>query len=185
MILGRWYRAARLGLAYAALAAWAGAAAARAQDAVVFFSATGHTAAVAAGLSAALDAPAYRIEPRQPYTAADLNYRDEQCRANREMRDPQARPEMARDLPEAAAAARVFLGFPLWWGQAPRIVQTFLERDDLRGKTVVLFCTSGSSPIEPARAALQSRYPQLRIVGARRFDAVPAAAELAAWAARF
>ncbi len=114
---------------------------------VAYFSATGNTRPLAEYVSDALDADLYEIIPEIPYTAADLNYGDSSSRATVEMNDPSARPAISGSVENMEEYDVVFLGYPIWWGQAPRIVGTFLESYDLSGKTIVPFCTSGSSGI--------------------------------------
>ena len=112
---------------------------------VAYFSASGVTADAAKKLAEAEGADLYEITPETPYTAADLDYTNRQSRSTLEMTDPASRPALAdRDAP-IAGHDTIFLGFPIWWGTAPRIVNTFLESHDFSGKTVVLFATSGSS----------------------------------------
>ena len=112
---------------------------------VAYFSASGVTADAAKKLAEAEGADLYEIVPETPYTAADLDYTNKQSRSTLEMTDPSSRPALAdRDAP-IAGHDTIFLGFPIWWGTAPRIVNTFLDSYDLSGKTVILFATSGGS----------------------------------------
>ncbi len=116
---------------------------------VAYFSATNTTEGVAEKIATALGdgrADLYEIVPEVPYTSADLNYNTD-CRANREQNDPSARPAIAESskVDNMEQYDVIFLGYPIWWGQAPKIMYTFLERYDFNGKTVVPFCTSGSS----------------------------------------
>ena len=112
---------------------------------VAYFSASGVTADAAKKLAEAEGADLYEIVPETPYTSADLDYTNKQSRSTLEMTDPSSRPALAdRDAP-IAGHDTIFLGFPIWWGTAPRIVNTFLESYDLSGKTIVLFATSGGS----------------------------------------
>ena len=112
---------------------------------VACFSATGNTWPLAEAAAAYLNADLFRIEPAEPYTDADLNYNDSNCRANREMEDETCRPALAAAVENMEQYDTVLLGFPIWWGQPPRIVETFVENHDFAGKTVLCFCTSGSS----------------------------------------
>ena len=114
---------------------------------VAYFSATGSTRGIANHVANLLDADTYEITPVVPYTSADLNYSDRSTRATVEQNDANARPEIAGDIANMAQYRVVFLGYPIWWGQAPRIINTFLESYDFTGKTIIPFCTSGSSPI--------------------------------------
>lgn len=112
---------------------------------VVYFSATGNTKKVAENLAKALDADIYEIKPAVPYTAADLNWRDKTSRSSVEMSNEASRPEMAENDISVKEYDVIYLGFPIWWGTAPRIVKTFLEKHDFSNKKIVLFATSGSS----------------------------------------
>ena len=112
---------------------------------VVYFSATGTTKKVAENLAKALHADIYEIKPAVPYTSADLNWRDKKSRSSVEMSDPSSRPEMAENNISVKEYDTIFLGFPIWWGTAPHIVKTFLEKHDFSNKKIILFATSGSS----------------------------------------
>ena len=114
---------------------------------VAYFSATGTTKGIAGQIAEILDADLYEITPAVPYTAADLNYSDRSTRATVEQNDAGTRPAISGNAVNMEQYRIVFLGYPIWWGQAPRIISTFLESYDLTGKTIVPFCTSGSSPI--------------------------------------
>lgn len=112
---------------------------------VACFSATGNTWPLAQYAAEFLGADLFRIEAEVPYTDDDLNYNDDASRANREMDDDSSRPALAATVENMAQYDTVVLAFPIWWGQAPRIIETFVEAHDLSGKTVLPFCTSGSS----------------------------------------
>ena len=112
---------------------------------VVYFSATGTTKTVAENLAKALHADIYEIKPAVPYTSADLNWRDKTSRSSVEMSNEDSRPEMAENDISVKKYDVIYLGFPIWWGTAPRIVKTFLEKHDFSNKKIVLFATSGSS----------------------------------------
>ena len=112
---------------------------------VAYFSNTNNTKGVAEKIAACFDhADLYQIVPEVPYTAADLNYNTD-CRANREQNDPEARPAISGSVEDWEDYDVVFLGYPIWWGVPPKIMQTFMESYDFGGKTVIPFCTSGSS----------------------------------------
>lgn len=134
---------------------------------VAYFSATGTTEAVAQLLAQAANADLLEIEPASPYTDADLNWRDSLSRSSVEMRDPAARPELKVAPASLEGYDTVFIGFPIWWGVAPRIINTFIEAAGLQGKTVIPFATSGGSLVEPATEALRADYPDLSIADGR------------------
>lgn len=149
--------------------------------AVVYFSGTGNTKKAAQLIQAALNADIYEIEPVEPYTTEDLNYNDDNCRANQEMKDDTARPAIANDLSNVLAYDTVYIGYPIWWGTAPRIIQTFLDNYDISGKNIYTFCTSGGSGIEQSISDLQKLYPQITIQDGRRFGSSATADEVDAW----
>ena len=114
---------------------------------VVYFSTDDTIRAAALTAADALSADVFEIVPTEPYTADDLNYNKTGTRATVEQRDNSARPEIAI-LPESLEPySTILLGYPIWWGQAPKIIYTFLESVDVSGKTVVPFCTSASSGV--------------------------------------
>ena len=111
---------------------------------VVVFSCTGTPKGVGEKIAALTGAELVDLVPAQPYTAEDLNYNDRSTRATVEQNTPDARPEIASDI-SLDGVTTLYLGYPIWWGQAPRIMSTFVESHDFTGITVVPFCTSGGS----------------------------------------
>ena len=112
---------------------------------VAYFSASGVTARAAKALAQAAGADLYEIRPAVPYTKADLNWMDKSSRSSVEMNDKSSRPALADGDAKIADYDVVFVGFPIWWYVAPTLINTFLERYDFAGKTIVLFATSGGS----------------------------------------
>lgn len=137
---------------------------------VAYFSATNNTENVANHIAGILDAAVYEIVPETPYTSADLNYNDSSSRANREQNDSTARPAISGTVENIAQYDVIFLGYPIWYGQAPKIVSTFLEQYDLDGKAIVPFCTSGSSPIGSSADNLHALAPGANWFDGRRFS---------------
>ncbi len=123
-------------------------------------------------IAAEIDADIFEIIPQNEYTSEDLNYNDDNCRANTEMNDDSARPAISNDLNEVSDYDVVYLGYPIWWGTAPRIIQTFLESYDLGKATVYTFCTSGSSGVEQSVKDLQNLYSEINIVSGKRLNGV-------------
>lgn len=112
---------------------------------VAYFSASGVTAAIAKSMAETLACDMYEITPAVLYTTADLDWMDKTSRSSVEMADKSSRPEI-KDIPlDMSKYDTLYLGFPIWWYVAPTIVNTFVEKYDLSGKTVVLFATSGGS----------------------------------------
>lgn len=123
---------------------------------VVYFSATNTTEGVAEQIADCLSADIYEIVPEQSYTDADLNYNDDNSRTTAEMNDPASRPAISGSVEDMDQYDIVFVGYPIWWGDAPRIVSTFMESYDFSDKTVVPFCTSGGSGIDSSAANLEA-----------------------------
>lgn len=143
---------------------------AESKTAVVYFSATGTTAEIAKMIADETNGDLFEIVPEAPYTDDDLNYNNDDCRANVEQNDDSARPAIANDLSAVSDYDVVFLGHPIWWGKNPRIIQTFLESYDLSGAKVYTFCTSGGSGIETSVSELQSLYPEANIISGRKLN---------------
>ena len=122
---------------------------------VAYFSATGTTEGVAEHIANGLNADIYEIVPEEPYTDADLNYNDNNSRTTIEMNDLSARPAISGSVDNMDQYDIVFLGYPIWWGEAPRIVSTFMESYDFSGKTIVPFCTSGGSGMGSSASNLE------------------------------
>lgn len=114
---------------------------------VVYFSASGNTKRVAETIADNQKGTLFEIKPSQPYTDADLNYRDDNSRVVKEHAQPQLRPAYDGDVADWDSYDTVYIGYPLWWQQAPHVVYTFVENHNFEGKTVIPFCTSSSSPL--------------------------------------
>ena len=128
---------------------------------VAYFSATGTTARAAQKVAAATGGELYAIAPAKSYTSADLDWNDKQSRSSVEMNDPKSRPALKGKKENIADYDVVFIGYPIWWDLAPRIINTFIESHDLKDKTVVPFATSGGSTLAGSAAALEKAYPTL------------------------
>ena len=148
---------------------------------VAYFSATGNTENIAEHLQAILDADLYEIVPEVPYTSEDLNYSNDDCRANQEQNDPNARPAIDGSVDNMEDYEVIFLGYPIWWGDAPKIISTFLESYDLTGKTIVPFCTSGSSGIGSSASALESLTSGAQWLDGQRFPGSASQDTVAQW----
>ena len=122
---------------------------------VAYFSATGTTESVADHIANGLNADIYEIVPEQPYTSADLDWNDKDSRSTIEMNDPNARPAISGSVENMEQYDVVFIGYPIWWGEAPRIVSTFMESYNFAGKTIVPFCTSGGSGMGASASNLE------------------------------
>ena len=114
---------------------------------VAVFSASGVTKKVGEKIANIAGADFFEIVPKEIYTDDDLNWMNKRSRSSIEMNDPSARPEIANAVSDMASCDKVIIGFPIWWGVAPRIIDTFLESYDFSGKTIIPFCTSGGSGV--------------------------------------
>ena len=128
---------------------------------VVYFSATGTTADAAKMLAEATDGTLYAITPKEPYTAADLDWRDHQSRCYVEMHDPSSRPAISGTVENIDEYTTVYIGFPIWWDTYPSIIATFIEAHQLQGKELIPFATSGGSGISTSVVNLKKNYPTL------------------------
>ena len=134
---------------------------------VVYFSATGTTAKAARTIAEVTGGTLYEIVPQQAYTSDDLDWNDKQSRSSEEMNNPQARPALKDMKLDVAAYDVIFIDYPIWWNQAPRIINTFIESHDLKGKALVPFATSGGSGISNSLKELKRTYPDLEWQGGK------------------
>ena len=148
---------------------------------IVYFSATNNTEGIANHLNEILDADLYEIVPETPYTSDDLNYNDSNSRSSQEMNDPDARPAISGSVDNMEQYDVIFLGYPIWWGQAPKIISTFLESYDLSGKTIVPFCTSGSSGIGSSAANLHTLASSATWMDGQRFSGGASRSAVETW----
>lgn len=112
---------------------------------VAYFSTTGNTKQIASKLSKVVDGNLHEIVPKVAYTADDLNWKDKESRSSKEMNDKSYRPEISDQVENMNDYDTIYLGYPIWWGVAPTIVNTFLEKYNLDGKDIITFATSGAS----------------------------------------
>lgn len=148
---------------------------------VVYFSATGTTKGVAEKLAQVTGADLTEIVPAEPYTKADLDYNNNKSRTSVEMNDPNARPQIAGNAVPLDGYSTIFLGYPIWWGAAPRILSTFVESQNFGGKTVIPFCTSGGSDIGASGDTLAKQAGSGNWLAGKRFDGSVPAADLTDW----
>ena len=155
---------------------WAGT-----RVAVIYFSCTGNTRTAAERIRDLTGADLIELVPEQPYTSQDLDYNDESCRANQEQKDPAARPRIAGQPLDLSQYGTIYLGYPIWQGTAPRIINTFLDSYDLTGKTIRPFCTSGSSGIETSVADIRAAAPEVNVTAGLHITD-PDGSDVKAWA---
>ena len=148
---------------------------------VAYFSATGNTKGVAEQIADLTGGDLYEIVPSEPYTDEDLDYTNPDSRSQVEGDDPAARPAIGSELADLDGYATVYLGYPIWNGQAPKIISTFLESYDFSGITIVPFCTSASSGIGSSAESLEPLADSAEWLEGERFDAEVSASDIQAW----
>lgn len=148
---------------------------------VVVFSQTGNTMGIAQMIADIEDADMYEIVPAVPYTEEDLNYDDSSSRATVEQNDPSVRPEIGSDPIDISGYSTIYVGYPIWWGQEPRIMDTFVESYDFGDATVIPFCTSGSSGIGESGSNLEQASGSGNWLEGMRFSADASEDEVSDW----
>ena len=137
--------------------------------AIIYFSATGTTRKVADFIENKTGGDSIEIEPKYEYTDDDLDYNNKNSRANKEQNNSKSRPEIQNNL-ETDSYDVIYLGYPIWWGDVPKIILTFLDTNDLSGKKVIPFCTSGSSGIEESLNTLKNYNKDINWTDGKRFS---------------
>lgn len=148
---------------------------------VVYFSATGTTKGVAERIASVTNADLYEIIPAEPYSSADLDWHDSNSRTSIEMNDLNVRPEIASDTISLDSYSTIYIGYPIWWGEAPRIMSTFVESYDFSDITVIPFCTSGSSGIGRSGDNLKDLANSGNWLSGDRLDADISESEIQEW----
>lgn len=149
---------------------------------IAYFSASGETARLAKTLAAVTGGDLFEIQPETAYTAADLDWTDRHSRSTVEMQDEKSRPAIAGRVAAMEQYDTVFIGFPIWWYQAPRIIETFLASSDFSGKRVVPFATSGGSGLGRTEEILKRSCPSKAVfMPGRRLDSGASPEEIRDW----
>ncbi len=148
---------------------------------VSYFSASGVTKGVAEKIAKALDADLFEIEPVEKYTMQDLDWTNKDSRSSVEMNNRSFRPYVKNTVENVDEYDTIVLGFPVWWYTAPTIVNTFLEENDLSGKNVYVFVTSGSSDCEGSFNDLKNAYTNINFISGRRFKGNESEEEYRNW----
>lgn len=148
---------------------------------VAYFSASGETAKLAKTVAEVTGGDLFEIKPEVAYTAADLDWMDKRSRSTIEMNDEKSRPAIAGEVADIAQYDTVFVGFPIWWYQAPRIIETFLESYDFSGKTVIPFATSGGSGMGKTAEILKASCPGAKVDTGKRLSSRESAASVQKW----
>lgn len=147
---------------------------------VVYFSATGNTKKVADLIGQATGSNVIEIEPEDEYTDDDLDYSNDDCRANCEQNDDDARPAIANEI-DVDSYDTIYLGYPIWWGDVPKIILTFIDTHNLDGKTIVPFCTSGSSSITTSVSTLRNYNSNMNVLDGNRFSTSSNLDDVTSW----
>ena len=148
---------------------------------VVYFSATGTTKGVAEKIAGITGADTYEIKAAQEYTDADLNWNDSSSRSTKEQNDSSARPEIGSDAVSLDGYTTIYIGYPIWWGEEPRIMDTFVESYNFDGITLIPFCTSGGSGIGRSGQNLADNAGSGTWLDGKRFDGEVSENELKSW----
>ncbi len=147
---------------------------------VVYFSYTGNTKKLAEHIAGLCEGDLYEITAADPYTEDDTRY-DADTRAYKEQHDPDCRPEIEGQLPDLSGYDTVFLGYPIWHSEAPKICYTFLESVDVSGKRIIPFCTSAESPVGSSALNLEALKPEARWDEGIRLEVEMSKEEIADW----
>lgn len=152
---------------------------------VAYYSGSGNTQAVAEQVADDLGADVFEIVPAEPYTEADLNWRDESSRVNAEHEDESLRAvPLVQVTPDGFSEYdTIILGYPIWWGIAAWPVDGFVSGNDFAGKTVIPFCTSTSSGLGQSATLLEQLAGTGTWLEGQRFPSSPTEEEVANWVA--
>lgn len=137
---------------------------------ITYFSCSGNTKKVALKLKEVLEGDIFEIEPSIHYTIDDLNWEDENSRSSVEMKDDNSRPSIKNKITNINGYENIYVGFPIWWYTAPRIINTFLESYDFTNKKVYLYATSGGSSLDNTYLELTKLYPNINFSKTRVFS---------------
>ena len=147
---------------------------------VTYFSASGTTKRVAETIATTIGGDLFEIEPQELYTSEDLNWMNKKSRSSIEMADKTSRPAIKNKVTNLNEYDRVVIGFPVWWYTAPTIINTFIEENNLSGKEIYVFVTSGGSSFGGSLKDLKNTYPELNFVSGIRFTK-PREEEILEW----
>lgn len=148
---------------------------------VIYFSRTNNTEKIANYIIDITNSDKYVIEAKTPYTNEDINYNDSNSRTSIEQNDPTCRPEIGNATIDLSKYEVIYLGYPIWWGQAPKIMYTFVESYDLSNKTIIPFCTSGSSGIGSSATNLEESTTNAKWLSGKRFGSSSSKNEVKEW----
>ena len=147
---------------------------------VSYFSASGNTKGVADAIASAVGGDIFSIEPKEKYTKEDLDWMNDKSRSSIEMKE-NIKPEIENTISNIDDYDTICLGFPIWWYKEPTIIDKFLEENDMTGKSIYVFVTSGSSSIDSTYKSLKNNFPDLNFVDGKRFTGSETEDEVKAW----
>jgi len=148
---------------------------------ITYFSASGVTKERAEKIAQTVNGDLFEIEPVEVYTDADLDWTNKQSRSTLEMQDKSFRPPIKKKVENLEEYDKVCIGFPVWWYTCPTIINTFIEENNLEGKKIYIFCTSGGSKVEPCIEHLKSAYPNLNFVKGLRLNGSESDEDIKTW----
>jgi len=148
---------------------------------IVYFSATGTTKGIAEKIAGITGADTYEIKAAQEYSDADLNWNDSDSRSTKEQNDSSARPEIGSEAVSLDGYSTIYIGYPIWWGEEPRIMDTFVESYNFDGITMIPFCTSSSSGIGRSGQNLADNAGSGTWIDGKRFGAGASEDEIRSW----
>jgi len=148
---------------------------------IVYFSATGTTKGIAEKIASITGADTYEIKAAQEYSDSDLNWNDSNSRSTKEQNDPSARPEIGSEAVSLDGYSTIYIGYPIWWGEEPRIMDTFVESYNFDGITMIPFCTSSSSGIGRSGQNLADNAGSGTWIDGKRFGTGASEDEIRSW----
>ncbi len=147
---------------------------------VSYFSASGTTKRVAEKVAAAINGDLFEIDPKKKYTEEDLDWANKQSRSSIEMNE-NIKPEIVSKVSNLDDHDTIVLAFPIWWYKEPTIIDKFLEENDMNGKKIYVFVTSGSSPIDSTYKNLKNNFPNLNFISGKRFTGTESVEDYKSW----
>ncbi|MBQ2640288.1 MAG: NAD(P)H-dependent oxidoreductase [Bacilli bacterium] len=135
---------------------------------VSYFSASGVTKGVAEKISKAVSGDLFEIEPVEKYTQEDLDWTNQESRSSKEMKEG-IKPKIVSKVSSLDQYDTICIGFPIWWYKEPTIIDEFLDENNMLGKKVYVFVTSGSSTIDSTYKSLKTNFPDLNFIDGKRF----------------
>lgn len=156
---------------------------AEAKSLVVYYSATGNTKIAALKIAALTKSDVLELVPAHQYTDAALDYTDKSSRVCRENTDKSIRDNtlVTATVKDFDSYDTIFVGYPIWWDTYAWPVDGFLGVNNLQGKTIYPFCTSGGSSVDGSVASLRANYKDAKIVDGMRIYRNTSASEIQNW----